>query len=97
MRITLKILAAPFVLALTLTVAVLSFLHSLAAGVLSVLALIGAVCGLFACFIGNDPASGIRVLVVAFLVSPFGLPALSEWLILKLDDLNYSLRDFITG
>jgi hypothetical protein len=71
MRITLKILAAPFVLALTLTVAVLSFLHSLAAGVLSVLALIGAVCGLFACFIGGDPASGIRVQVVAFLVSPF--------------------------
>ncbi len=97
MRILLKIIAAPFVLALTLTVAMLSFLHSLAAGVLSVLALIAAVCGLFAYFIGGDSASGFRMLVGAFLVSPFGLPALSEWLILKLDDLNYSLRCFITG
>ena len=40
----LKILAAPFVLALTLLVAVLSFLHSLAAGVLELLALLAAGC-----------------------------------------------------
>ena len=96
MRIILKILAAPFVLALTLLVAVLSFLHSLAAGVLGLLALIAAVCGLFACTIGNDPGSGIRVLIVAFLVSPYGLPAVAEWIIEKLDDLNYSLKGFIT-
>lgn len=97
MRIALKILAAPFVLALTLAVAVLSFLHSLAAWVLGILALIFAVCGAFACTIGGDPAAGIQMLIIAFLVSPFGLPALAEWLIGKLDDLNYSLRCFITG
>lgn len=60
--------------------------------VLSILALIAAACGLFACTIGGDPASGIRVLIVAALISPFGLPALSEWLILKLGDLKYALR-----
>ncbi|MBQ5615548.1 MAG: hypothetical protein IIU81_04370, partial [Peptococcaceae bacterium] len=38
MRIILKIIAAPFVLMLTLLVAVLSFLLSLSAGVLSILA-----------------------------------------------------------
>lgn len=92
----LKILAAPFVLALTLLTAVLSFLHSLAAGVLGLLALLAAVCGLFTCLIGNDMASGIRMLVIAFLVSPFGLPAASEWLIGKLIDLNCSLKCFIT-
>lgn len=97
MRIVMKILAAPFVLALTLAVAALSFLHSLAAWVLSILALIFAVCGVFACTIGGDPAAGIQMLIIAFPVSPFGLPALAEWLISKLDDLNYSLRCFITG
>jgi hypothetical protein len=86
--IILKIFAAPFVLALTLIIAILSFLHSLAAGVLSVLAMIAAVCGLFACFIGNDTASGIRMLITAFLASPFGLPAAAEWLIDRLDDLS---------
>ena len=92
MRIILKILAAPFVLLLSLVLGVLTVLHTLTTGVLSILALIAATCGLFACTIGGDLASGIRVLIVAALISPFGLPALSEWLILKLGDLKYALR-----
>ena len=35
-------------------------------------------------------------LVIAFCVSPFGLPAVAEWLIVKLDGFNYSLKCFIT-
>ena len=92
MRIILKILAAPFVLLLSLVLGVMTLLHTLTTGVLSILALIAATCGLFACSIGGNPASGIRVLIVAALISPFGLPALSEWLILKLGDLKYALR-----
>ena len=92
MRIILKILTAPFVLLLSLVLWVLTLLHTLTTGVLSILAVITAACGLFACTIGGDPASGIRVLIVAALISPFGLPALSEWLILKLGDLKYALR-----
>ena len=92
MRIILKILAAPFVLLLSLVLGVLTLLHTLTTGVLSILALIAAACGLFACIIGGNPASGNRVLIVAALISPFGLPALSEWLILKLGDLKYALR-----
>ena len=92
MRIFLKILAAPFVLLLSLVLSVLTLLHTLTTGALSILALIAAACGLFAFTIGGDPASGIRVLIVAALISPFGLPALSEWLILKLGDLKYTLR-----
>lgn len=92
MRIILKILAAPFVMLLSLVLAALTLLHTLTTGVLSILAVIAAACGLFACTVGGDPASGIRVLVVAALISPFGLPALSEWLILKLGDLKYALR-----
>lgn len=92
MRIILKILAALFVLLLSLVLAVLNLLHTLTTGLLSILALIAAACGLFACTIGGDLASGIQVLIVAVLISPFGLPALSEWLILKLGDLKYALR-----
>lgn len=36
-------------------------------------------------------------LVLAFLLFPFGLPAVAEWLVLRLDDLNYSLKSFIMG
>ena len=86
MRIILKLLAAPFVLALTLLVAVLNFAFSFASWVfcaLSFLCLIGA---LFALFTGDR--WGIQGLVIAFAVSPFGLPAVAEWLIDKLDSLK---------
>ncbi|WP_279067768.1 CD1845 family protein [Intestinimonas butyriciproducens] len=96
MRIILKLFAAPFVLALTLAVVVLSFLFSLASWAFGVLSLLFAVCALFSIFIEGDTAWGIHGLVIAFCVSPFGLPAVTEWLIGKLDGLNYSLKCFIT-
>ena len=92
MRFVLKIFAAPFVLALSLTVGVLSFVFSLASWAFSILSLLFAVCALFSIFIEGDTAWGIQGLVIAFCVSPFGLPAVAEWLISKLDGLNYSLK-----
>ena len=56
MRIILKIIAAPFVLALTLAVAVLSFVFSLASWAFSVLSLLFAACALFSIFIEGDTA-----------------------------------------
>ena len=97
MRIILKIIAAPAVLALTLIVAVLNFSVSLASWVLGILSLIFAVCGLFELFIQSNPQWGITGLVLAFLLSPFGLPAAAEWLVCWLDDLNCSLKTFIAG
>ena len=92
MRIILKIIAAPAVLALTLIVAVLNFSVSLASWVLGILSLVLAVCGLFELFIQSNPQWGITGLMLAFLLSPFGLPAAAEWLVCKLDDLTYSLK-----
>ena len=40
---------------------------------------------------------GIVGLVLAFLVSPFGFPAIGEWLLLKLYGVKFALQDFITG
>ena len=96
MRFVLKIFAAPFVLALSLAVGVLSFVFSLASWAFSILSPLFAVCALFSIFIAGDTAWGIQGLVIAFCVSPFGLPAVAEWLISKLDGLNYSLKCFIT-
>lgn len=96
MRIILKLFAAPFVLALTLLVAALSFCVSLATWAFGVLSSICAICGLFNLFQGNS-SQGLYWLVVAFIVSPFGLPAVAGWLVCKLDDLNYSIKSFITN
>jgi len=94
--IVLKILAAPFVVALTLLVAIVSFLYCVASAlchigcvVLTLLALV--------LFIGGQTLGGVVFLVLAFLVSPFGIPAISDWLMDRLYSLKYSLQDFITG
>ena len=97
MRIILKIIVAPFVLALTLMVAVLNFSVSLASWVFGILSSFLALCGLFELFIQGNPQWGITGLVLAFLLSPFSLPAAAEWLGCLLDDLNSSLKSFITG
>ena len=89
--IVLKILAAPFVVVLTVLAAVVSFLFCMATAcvVLTLLAV--------ALFISGQTLGGIVFLVLAFLISPYGIPAIAEWLVDKLHNLNYALRGFITG
>ena len=94
--IVLKILAAPFVVVLTILAAVVSFLFCVAGAVCVVgcvvLTLLAVVL-----FIGGQTVGGIVFLVLAFLVSPFGVPAIAEWLVDKLHSVKFALRDFITG
>ena len=59
MRIIFKILAAPFVLVLTLLVAVLSFLLSLSAGLLSILASVLGLLSVLMLFVEKDISTGI--------------------------------------
>ena len=96
MRIVLKILAAPFVLVLMLIVAVLSFLACIAGAVCwlacTVLVLLAA-CAFFA----GLHTGCIAALVLAFLVSPFGLPAIGEWLLDRLYGVKYAMQDFMTS
>ena len=47
-------------------------------------------------FIGGQTLGGVVFLVLAFLVSPFGIPAIADWFMDRLYSLKYSLQDFIT-
>jgi len=96
MRIILKIIAAPFVVILTITGAVLAFVLSFAELALKIVSGIGALLGVVTLVTGQT-TNGIIILVLAFLLSPVGLPAIAGWLLDKLFDINYSLRDFITS
>ena len=96
MRKILKIIVAPFVLVLILAVAVISFLSCIAGaccGLACAVFVLLAICGFFA---GLETGC-IAMLVLAFLVSPFGVPAIAEWLVDKLHSAKFTLRDFITG
>jgi hypothetical protein len=95
MRIILKIIAAPFVILLTLSWAIMVFLFSWAEVILKFLS---GITGLIAIvmLIAGQTQGGIVFGVIAFLVSPIGIPAVAMWLIDKLGDWNDALKSFIT-
>ena len=96
MRFILKLLAAPFALALSILTSLLSFVLSMSGAVLGIasgLVFIGAALLL----IKGETAGGIAWMAVAFLVSPVGLPALAGWLVKKLAGAGNGLKGFIFG
>ena len=95
MRFLFKIIAAPFVVVLSILWAVLAFVFGVLEGILQY------VCGLAAllsigCFIAGFIPSGIFFAVSAFLISPVGLPLVADLLIDLVAGLNDALKNFIT-
>ena len=96
LNLVLKILAAPVVLALTLftwlcfgLLYVSSFIFGLASPVVALLGL--------AVLVNYSPQSGVLLLVIAFLVSPLGLPMAAAWLVGKVQDLRFAIQDAVYG
>ena len=52
--------------------------------------------GLFILFV-DSVSYGVGLLVIAFLISPYGLPMLATWLLAKLHVLRYAIQDRIYG
>ena len=96
MRLILKLITAPLILFLTVLVAVLLFLFSLSSFLLTAASVIMALLGVGLFFI-SYPVGGVIYLVIAFLLSPYGLQAVTGTVITGLDSLNLSLRQFITS
>ena len=96
MRLILKLIAAPFVVLLTVLVAVLLFLFSLSSFFLTAASVIVGLLGVGLFFLGY-PVGAVAYLVIAFLLSPLGLQAAADFIIGKMADLNLSLRQFITS
>jgi len=94
MRIFLKILAIPFMLLLTIFVAFMKFLAFISGWVFVIMSFICGIGALIALFSGNT-IGGIGGLVIAFLISPYGLPMLAVHLTAGAQGLNHRLRDFI--
>ena len=88
--------SAPFVVVLTVLAAVVSFLFCMATAVFVVACVVLTLLAV-ALFISGQTLGGIVFLVLAFLISPYGIPAIAEWLVDKLHNLNFALRGFITG
>ena len=88
MKILLKILVAPFVLALSLF-DIYAFLLTIAPVILAVLGI--------ALFFPPTPIGGIVFLFLAFLFSPYGLQAAACSLLWALDGGKFALYRFLTS
>lgn len=96
MRLILKLIAAPFIVLLTVLVAVLLFLFSVSSFLLIAASVIMALLGVGLFFI-SYPGGRRRLSGNCVLLSPFGLQAVAGAVITGLNSLNLSLRQFITS
>ena len=96
LKLLLKIVMVPVILALTLFVWIcvgIVYVSGLVLGLISmVIALLG-VAVLLTCSLQN----GIILLVMAFLISPYGLPMAAIWLLGKVQDLKFAIQDLVYG
>ena len=96
MRFLLKILFAPILAVLAVVTWFFVFVVGLSSGILCIPAAILGFFGLFILFV-DSVSYGVGLLVIAFLISPYGLPMLAGWLVANLHVLRYMLRDWIYG
>ena len=96
MKFLLKILFAPVIVILTLVIWLFALILRLSAWVFGI---IGTILGLLgiAILLLDSVTNGIIVLVIAFLVSPIGLPMLAAWTIGQMQRFRYLVQDAVYG
>lgn len=95
MRIIGKLVLLPFAAALAVAVAVLWFLRWLADAALYILCLLSLVAAVSLLIVDGDSGGCVRMLVAAFLISPFGLPMLADLAVEGLSGACGSLWSYI--
>ena len=96
MKLILKILAAPVVAALALFIWICAGLLYCSAFLFGLAGTIVAILGV-AVLVTYSPQNGIILLVIAFLISPMGLPMAAAWLLGKIQDLRDAIQGRIYG
>ncbi len=93
-RFLFKILLAPIVLMLTAITFMLALLLAVSTHLLAIIASIGVTLSMLLFVTGDDHNGGI-FLLLAWLISPLGLPLLAEWLWKGLDSFRGVLWRFV--
>ena len=96
MSLIFKLLAFPFVLVTGLLYLVCKFLVIASGAVLGILSGIVFLASLVLFFTAGVWA-GLAWLVIAFLISPYGLPMAAAWLVGMIGGANHALKDFVFG
>ena len=96
MRLLLKILMAPIVLALTLFVWICSGILYCSAYVFGLAGTVAGILGVITLF-AVSVRNGVIVLILAWLISPLGIPMLAVWLVGKCNVFRWWLKDRVYG
>ena len=92
MRVLIKILLFPITLILTILILFFDFVCLFSTAVLSILSFVVFMIALGTIFILKETSEGIRIIVLAYLISPYGIPMFAAWLIAKIEGLNDMLK-----
>ena len=96
LKCLLMIVTAPVVLVLTLFVWLCTGLVDISGLVLGIqITVISLRC--VAVLITYSPQNGVILLVMAFLISPMGLPLAAIWLLGKVQSLKFAIQDWVYG
>lgn len=96
MKFILKMLFAPVIAVLAVTIWIFAFMLNLSAWFFGLLGTVFGILGL-AILLLDNVTNGIIVLVIAFLVSPLGLPMLAAWMIGQMQKFRYFVQSLIYG
>ena len=94
MKFVLKILFAPVIAVLVVLVSALALILNLSAWVFGIASTILGILGLAVLLLDNAVNGGI-ILVIAFLVSPVGLPMLAAWMLGQIQRFRYFIQDAV--
>ena len=94
MKFVLKILFVPVIAVLVVLVSVLALILNLSAWVFGVASTILGILGLAVLLLDNV-VNGVIILVIAFLVSPVGLPMLAAWMLGQIQRFRYFIQDAV--
>ena len=94
MKFLIKLVSTPVVILLTLIVWIFSAMLYISSYVFGLLSTIIGLLG-FAVLVTYSAKNGCILFVLAFLISPLGLPMCAAWLLGKLQCLRYSIPSFL--
>lgn len=96
LKLLLKIVIAPVILLLTLAIWICVGIVYVSGMVLSLVSMVFVLLGV-GVLVTYSPQNGLILLMIAYLLSPFGLPKLAFWLLGKVQDLKFVIQDLVYG
>ena len=96
MTFILKILFAPVIAILAVTIWIFALILKISAWFFGIIGTLLGILGL-AILLLDSITNGIIVLVIAFLVSPIGLPMLAAWASGQMQRFRYFVQDAVYG